>query len=197
MIDLYYWPTPNGHKTTIALEEMGLDYTIKPVNIGKGDQFDPAFLAFSPNNRMPAIIDHDTGGEPISVFESGAILLYLADKTGKLKKGQIIESINGVTLKDIDPREILGDIITAAEAKDGKINLSAKRLGKEGLDDSAQIILDALHRSGGELPLHDKSAPEEIERGLGMSKKAFKKALGGLYKSGEVELIEGAIRLID
>jgi len=84
MIDLYYWPTPNGHKITIALEEMGLDYTIKPVNIGKGEQFDPAFLAFSPNNRMPAIIDHDTGGEPQSVFESGAILLYLADKTGKL-----------------------------------------------------------------------------------------------------------------
>ena len=58
MIDLYYWPTPNGHKITIALEEMGLDYTIKPVNIGTGDQFDPFFLSFSPNNRMPAIIDH-------------------------------------------------------------------------------------------------------------------------------------------
>ena len=84
MIDLYYWPTPNGHKITIALEEMGLDYTIKPVNIGKGEQFDPAFLAFSPNNRMPAIIDHDTGGAPQTVFESGAILLYLAEKTGQL-----------------------------------------------------------------------------------------------------------------
>jgi len=89
MIDLYYWPTPNGHKITIALEEIGLDYTIKPVNIGKGEQFDPAFLAFSPNNRMPAIIDHDTGGEPVSVFESGAILLYLAEKTGKLMPGDI------------------------------------------------------------------------------------------------------------
>jgi len=87
MIDLYYWPTPNGHKITIALEEIGLDYTIKPVNIGKGEQFDPDFLAFSPNNRMPAIIDHDTGGEPVSVFESGAILLYLAEKTGKLMPG--------------------------------------------------------------------------------------------------------------
>jgi len=84
MIDLYYWPTPNGHKITIALEELGLDYTIKPVNIGKGDQFDPAFLAFSPNNRMPAIIDHDTDGAPQTVFESGAILLYLAEKTGQL-----------------------------------------------------------------------------------------------------------------
>ena len=85
MIDLYYWPTPNGHKITIALEEMGLEYSIKPVNIGKGEQFDPDFLAFSPNNRMPAIIDHDgPDGKPISVFESGAILLHLATKTGKL-----------------------------------------------------------------------------------------------------------------
>lgn len=83
MIDLYYWPTPNGHKISIALEEMVLPYQLKMVNIGKGDQFDPAFLAFSPNNRMPAIIDHDVAGEPISVFESGAILLYLAEKTGK------------------------------------------------------------------------------------------------------------------
>jgi GST-like protein len=84
MIDLYYWPTPNGHKITIALEEMELDYVLKPVNIGKGDQFKPEFLAFSPNNRMPAIIDHDTpDGQPQSVFESGAILLYLAEKTGQ------------------------------------------------------------------------------------------------------------------
>lgn len=81
MIDLYYWPTPNGHKITIALEEMGLDYSIKPVNIGTGEQFEPSFLAFSPNNRMPAIIDHDTGGDAQTVFESGAILLYLAEKT--------------------------------------------------------------------------------------------------------------------
>jgi len=84
MIELYYWPTPNGHKISIALEEMGLDYTIKSVNIGKGDQFKPEFLAFSPNNRMPAIIDFDTpDGKPQTVFESGAILLYLAEKTGK------------------------------------------------------------------------------------------------------------------
>lgn len=84
MIDLYYWPTPNGHKVTIALEEMGLDYTIKPVNIGKGDQFEPSFLAISPNNRMPAIVDHAAEGGPQSVFESGAILIYLAEKTGQL-----------------------------------------------------------------------------------------------------------------
>lgn len=85
MIDLYYWPTPNGHKITMLLEEAGLDYRIVPVNIGAGDQFKPEFLAFSPNNRMPAIIDHapSDGGEPVTVFESGAILVYLAEKIGK------------------------------------------------------------------------------------------------------------------
>lgn len=81
MIDLYYWPTPNGHKVSIMLEECALEYEMKPVNIGAGDQFDPAFLAISPNNRMPAIVDHDTG---VSVFEGGAILVYLAEKAGKL-----------------------------------------------------------------------------------------------------------------
>ncbi|MCG5238594.1 glutathione binding-like protein [Azospirillum doebereinerae] len=85
MIELYFWPTPNGHKITLFLEEAGLEYSLKPVNIGAGDQFKPEFLAFSPNNRMPAIIDRapTDGGEPITVFESGAILLYLAEKTGK------------------------------------------------------------------------------------------------------------------
>jgi len=85
MIELYYWPTPNGHKITMFLEEAELDYTIRPVNISAGDQFKAAFLAFSPNNRMPAIIDRDPadGGEPVTVFESGAILLYLAEKTGR------------------------------------------------------------------------------------------------------------------
>lgn len=85
MIELYYWPTPNGHKIPLFLEEAGLEYTIKPVDIGKGDQFKPEYLAFSPNNKMPAIIDRapNDGGEPISVFESGAILLYLANKTGR------------------------------------------------------------------------------------------------------------------
>lgn len=85
MIDLHYWPTPNGHKITLFLEEAGLPYTIVPVNIGQGEQFKPDFLKIAPNNRMPAIVDHDPvdGGEPISVFESGAILLYLANKTGR------------------------------------------------------------------------------------------------------------------
>lgn len=104
MIDLYYWPTPNGHKITLLLEEAGLAYTVKPVDIGGGAQFEPAFLAIAPNNRIPAIVDHaphDTGAgsaapisaapisaapisaAPISVFESGAILHYLADKCGR------------------------------------------------------------------------------------------------------------------
>ncbi len=85
MIDFYYWTTPNGHKVTLFLEETGLPYELKPVNIGKGEQFDPAFLAISPNNRIPAIVDRDPvdGGAPIPVFESGAILLYLGEKTGK------------------------------------------------------------------------------------------------------------------
>lgn len=85
MIELYYWPTPNGHKITLFLEEAGVPYRIVPVNIGAGDQFKPDFLAFSPNNRMPAIVDRAPadGGEPIGVFESGAILLYLAEKTGR------------------------------------------------------------------------------------------------------------------
>jgi GSH-dependent disulfide-bond oxidoreductase len=85
MFDLYYWTTPNGHKITIFLEEAGLPHNIIPVNIGAGDQFKPEFLAISPNNRMPALVDHQPagGGAPVSVFESGAILLYLAEKTGR------------------------------------------------------------------------------------------------------------------
>jgi GST-like protein len=80
MIDLHYWPTPNGHKISIMLEECGLEYTTIPVNIGRGDQFAAEFLRISPNNRMPAIVDHETGA---SVFEGGAILIYLAEKTGQ------------------------------------------------------------------------------------------------------------------
>ncbi len=85
MIDVYYWPTPNGWKVTIMLEECGLEYRIIPVDIGAGDQFRAEFLAISPNNRMPAIVDHEPlgGGEPLSIFESGAILEYLAEKTGQ------------------------------------------------------------------------------------------------------------------
>ena len=83
-IDLYYWPTPNGYKVSIMLEECGLPYRVIPLNIARGDQFKPEFLAISPNNRMPAIVDPDgPGGKPISIFESGAILQYLGRKTGK------------------------------------------------------------------------------------------------------------------
>jgi GST-like protein len=85
MIDLYYWTTPNGHKITIFLEETGLPYSITPINISKGEQFNPEFLAISPNNRIPAIVDHTPpdGGAPLPLFESGAILLYLGGKTGR------------------------------------------------------------------------------------------------------------------
>ena len=86
MIDLYTWPTPNGWKISIALEELGLAYTVKPVNIGRGEQFTPGFLAVSPNNRIPALVDHAPpgGGAPFSSFETGAMLVYLAEKTGQL-----------------------------------------------------------------------------------------------------------------
>ena len=85
MIDLYYWPTPNGWKISIALEEMELPYRVVPVNIGRGEQFAPEFLALSPNGRMPALVDHAPagGGAPLATFESGAILVYLAEKSGR------------------------------------------------------------------------------------------------------------------
>ena len=83
MIDFYYWPTPNGWKISIMLEETGLDYRTVPVNIRRGEQHAPTFLAISPNGRMPAIVDHDAPGGPLSVFESGAILLHLADRAGR------------------------------------------------------------------------------------------------------------------
>jgi GSH-dependent disulfide-bond oxidoreductase len=91
MIELYYWPTPNGHKITMFLEEAGLGYRIYPVDISAGDQFKPEFLAFSPNNRMPAITDTEPADDdaPVSVFESGAILMYLAEKTGRFLPGDI------------------------------------------------------------------------------------------------------------
>ena len=91
MIDLYYWHTPNGHKITIFLEEAGLPYTLHRVDIGKGEQFKPEFLKIAPNNRIPAMVDHDPpgGGAPVSLFESGAMLLYLAEKTGKFIPGDI------------------------------------------------------------------------------------------------------------
>jgi GST-like protein len=100
MIDFYYWPTPNGWKVSIMFEESGLEYRVVPVNIGKGDQFKPEFLRISPNNRMPAIVDHDdpaSPGTPVPVFESGAILLHLAERsgrfmpTGRLARKEVME----------------------------------------------------------------------------------------------------------
>src|SRR5947209_17491582 len=85
MLDLHFWPTPNGKKITILLEELGLDYNLVPCNIGRGDQFKPDFLKINPNHRMPVLVDHNpkSGGAPISVFESGAIMMYLAEKEGR------------------------------------------------------------------------------------------------------------------
>ena len=84
MIDVYFWPTGNGKKVTIMLEETGLEYRVIPVNIGKGDQHTPEFLSLNPNNKMPVIVDHEVDGDPLVMFESGAILTYLAEKTGQL-----------------------------------------------------------------------------------------------------------------
>ena len=95
MIKLYYWPTPNGHKVSIMLEEIEIQYELHPINILNGEQFDPEFLKISPNNRIPAIVDMDgPNGEPYSLFESGAILMYLAEKTGKLWPENMIERYN-------------------------------------------------------------------------------------------------------
>ena len=93
MIDLYYWTTPNGHKMTMFLEEAGLPYKVLPINIGKGEQFQPHFLKIAPNNRIPAMVDHAPadGGEPIAMFESGAMLVYLAEKTGRFLPTDIRE----------------------------------------------------------------------------------------------------------
>ena len=93
MIDFYYWPTPNGWKVSILLEELGANYKMIPVNIRTGDQFKPEFLQISPNNRMPAIVDHDVEGKPISVFESGAILIYLAQKHSRFIPDNVREQV--------------------------------------------------------------------------------------------------------
>jgi GST-like protein len=93
MIDVHYWPTPNGKKVTILLEECGLEYKMVPCRIGQGDQFTDEFLRISPNNRMPALVDHDPadGGEPVSVFESGAMMMYIATKTGQFYPSELRE----------------------------------------------------------------------------------------------------------
>ena len=103
MLDLHYWPTPNGKKVTIQLEECGLEYNVVECNIGKGDQFTDEFLKINPNNRMPALVDHAPadGGEPISVFESGAIMLYLAEKTGQFMPSDPRGKVRGDPVGDV------------------------------------------------------------------------------------------------
>ena len=109
MIDLYYAPTPNGWKISIMLEELGLPYNLIPVNIRVGDQFKPEFLAISPNNRIPAIVDHAPadGGGPFSVFETGAILIYLADKTGRFLPAEQLKQRFADKLQDRSPEELV------------------------------------------------------------------------------------------
>ena len=103
MIDLYYWTTPNGHKISIFLEEAKLPYRLIPVNIGRGEQFDPEFLKISPNNRIPAIVDHDIedDGKPVALFESGAILLYLAEKTGQFCPAGLRPALRSRPMADV------------------------------------------------------------------------------------------------
>ena len=121
MIDLHYWTTPNGHKITMFLEETGLEYKIIPVQIGKGEQFKPEFLAISPNNRIPAMVDHEPkgGGKPISIFESGAMLLYLAEKTGKFLSADLCAPLRR------DPVDVLAD---GRPRADGRAKPSLQRI---------------------------------------------------------------------
>ena len=106
MIDFYYWPTPNGWKVAIMLEECGLEYRMIPVNIGRGDQFKPEFLAISPNNRMPAIVDHNDPDGPMPVFESGAILIHLAERFGDQHPGKA---------RHVGDRVVIENIVAAGE----------------------------------------------------------------------------------
>ncbi len=146
MIDLYFWTTPNGYKPLLFLEETGIRHRIVPINISKGEQFDPAFLTISPNNRIPAIVDHDPaeGASPISIFESGAILQYLAEKTGKFLpvdvagRAEVMQwlfwQMGGAGLKDGNRRcaflrivvDDSGDAVVGRDREKGWIELLAR-----------------------------------------------------------------------
>ena len=135
-IDLYTWTTPNGHKVHIALEEMGLPYKAHWVNIGKNEQFTPEFLAVSPNNKIPGIIDHDgiDGSGPITMFESGAILIYLADKTGKLlaaSGAKRYETLQWVMFQMGGVGPMMGQYFHFKMAAQEKIPYAIERYGKE------------------------------------------------------------------
>ena len=137
MIDIYYWPTPNGKKVTILLEELGIDYQIIPCNIGRGDQFTTDFLDISPNNRMPAMVDHDPegGGEPIAVFESGAIMMYIAEKEGRFFPQDLRgknEVIQWVMWQMGGPGPILGQIHHFVKFNPGKSSYAEERYLTEG-----------------------------------------------------------------
>lgn len=135
MLDFYYWPTPNGWKVSILLEELGLPYNLIPVNIGKGDQFKPEFLAISPNNRMPVIVDNDIDGEdPLPVFESGAILYYLAERTGKfLPEGWRArkEVLEWLFWQAANQGPMAGQLSHFVNYADGGIEYGKKRYGNE------------------------------------------------------------------
>ena len=134
MLDFYFWPTPNGWKVSIMLEECDLDYNLIPVNIGKGEQFKPEFLTISPNNRMPVIVDHDVDRDPISVFESGAILHYLAEKTGKFIPDSPLgrkEVMEWLFWQVGNQGPMAGQLSHFVNYADGGIDYGKKRYGNE------------------------------------------------------------------
>ena len=134
MLDFYYWPTPNGWKVSIMLEECGLNYNLIPVNIGKGDQFKPEFLAISPNNRMPVIVDSDVDGDPVAVFESGAILYYLAERTGKFIPNDWLgrkEALEWLCWQVGNQGPMAGQLSHFVNYADGGIEYGKKRYGNE------------------------------------------------------------------
>jgi len=128
MIDLYTWATPNGRKISIALEELGAPYTVHPVDIGQGRQFDPEFLAISPNNKIPAIVDRDTGR---TLMESGAILLYLADKYGKLQGADRWDTLQWLMLQMASIGPVLGQVHHFVRFNPGKAPYAEERFGLE------------------------------------------------------------------
>jgi GST-like protein len=152
MIDLHYWPTPNGWKISTMLEECGLPYTVKPVNIGRGEQFTPAFLAISPNNRMPAIVDHDPpgGGGPLAIFESAAILQYLAEKSGRFMPADVrgkYEVLQWVAWQVANVGPVAGNLNHFASYAKEKVPYAIERFANE-----MNRLLGVLERRLGDRP---------------------------------------------